>query len=88
MIIYLPLTIKAQEMTLVSTTTYRLGNYKYSLVDTTALPKKLQDHKTFCRIGRFQSIKTGVLLIFSFITSDKTEFLSPMMFSKEYIAGI
>ena len=39
-------------------------------------------------IGRFQSIKTGVLLIFSFITSDKTEFLLPMMFSKEYITGI
>ena len=39
-------------------------------------------------IGRFQSIKTGVLLIFSFITSDKTEFLSPMMFSNEYITGI
>ena len=48
----------------------------------------------FCRelivqcIGRFQSIKNGVLLIFSFITSDKTEFLSPMIFSKEYITGI
>ena len=28
-------------------------------------------------IGRFQSIKTGVLLVFSFITGDKTEFLSP-----------
>ena len=39
-------------------------------------------------IGHFQSIKTGVLLIFSFITGDKTEFLSPMMFSNEYITGI
>ena len=39
-------------------------------------------------IGRFQAIKTDVLLIFSFITGDKTEFLSPMMFSNEYITGI
>ena len=39
-------------------------------------------------IGRFQAIKTDVLLIFSFITGDKTEFLSPMMFSTEYITGI
>ena len=39
-------------------------------------------------IGRFQSIKTGVLLIFSFITGDKTEFLSPMIISNEYITGI
>ena len=38
--------------------------------------------------GRFQAIKTDVLLIFSFITGDKTEFLSPMMFSNEYITGI
>ena len=40
------------------------------------------------RIGRFQAIKTDVLLIFSFITGDKIEFLSPMMFSNEYITGI
>ena len=39
-------------------------------------------------IGRFQTIKTDVLLFFSFITGDKTEFLSPMMFSNEYITGI
>ena len=39
-------------------------------------------------IGRFQAIKTDVLLIFSFITGDKTEFLSPMMFSNEHITGI
>ena len=39
-------------------------------------------------IGRFQAIKTDVLLIFSFITGDKNEFLSPMMFSNEYITGI
>ena len=39
-------------------------------------------------IGRFQSIKTGVLLIFSFITGDKMEFLPPMMFLNEYITGI
>ena len=39
-------------------------------------------------IGRFQSIKTGVLLIFSFITGDKIEFLPPMMFLNEYITGI
>ena len=39
-------------------------------------------------IGRFQAIKTDVLLIFSFITGDETEFLSPMMFSNEYITGI
>ena len=39
-------------------------------------------------IGHFQAIKTDVLLIFSFITGDKTEFLSPMMFSNEYITGI
>ena len=39
-------------------------------------------------IGRFQAIKTDVLLIFSFIIGDKTEFLSPMMFSNEYITGI
>ena len=32
-------------------------------------------------IGHFQSIKTDVLQIFTFITCDKTEFLSPMMFS-------
>ena len=36
-------------------------------------------------IGRFQAIKTDVWLIFSFITCDKTEFLSPMMFSNKYI---
>ena len=41
-----------------------------------------------CSIRRFQAIKTGVLLIFSFITGDKTEFLSPMMFLNEYITGI
>ena len=40
------------------------------------------------RIGRFQAIKTDVLLIFSFITGDKTEFLSPMIFSNEYITEI
>ena len=34
------------------------------------------------------AMKTDVLLIFSFITGDKTEFLSPMMFSNEYITGI
>ena len=39
-------------------------------------------------IGRFQAIKTDVWLTFSFITGDKTEFLSPMMFSNEYITGI
>ena len=39
-------------------------------------------------IGCFQAIKTDVWLIFSFITCDKTEFLSPMMFSNEYIPGI
>ena len=39
-------------------------------------------------IGRFQSIKTGVLLIFSFTTGDKIEFLPPMMFLNEYITGI
>ena len=39
-------------------------------------------------LGRFQAIKTDVWLIFSFITGDKTEFLSPMMFSNEYITGI
>ena len=39
-------------------------------------------------IGRFQSIKTDALLIFSYITGDKTEFLSPMMFSNVYITGI
>ena len=39
-------------------------------------------------IGHFQSIKNGVLLIFSFITGDKTEFLSPIMFSNKYITGI
>ena len=38
--------------------------------------------------GRFQSIKTGVLLIFSFVTGDQTEFLSPMIISNKYIAGI
>ena len=39
-------------------------------------------------IGHFQSIKTDVLQIFSFTTGDKTEFLSPMMFSNKYITGI
>ena len=39
-------------------------------------------------IYRFKSIKTGVLLIFSFITGDKIEFLPPMMFLNEYITGI
>ena len=39
-------------------------------------------------IGRFQAIKTDVLLIFLFITGDNSEFLSPMMFSNEYITGI
>ena len=41
-----------------------------------------------CMYRPFQSIKTDVLLIFSFITGvtgDKTEFLSPMMISSEYI---
>ena len=44
--------------------------------------------RTHMGIGRFQAIKTDVLLIFSFITGDKSEFLSPMMFSNEYITGI
>ena len=39
-------------------------------------------------IGRFQYIKTGVLLIFSFITGDRIEFLPPMMFLNDYITGI
>ena len=42
----------------------------------------------FKGLGRFQSIKTDVLLIFSFITGDKTEFLSPMIILNEYITGI
>ena len=46
------------------------------------------EHIQQLHIGRFQAIKTDVLLIFSFITGDKTEFLSPMMFSNEYITGI
>ena len=33
-------------------------------------------------IGRFQAIKTDVLLIFSFITGDKTEFLSNDVFKR------
>ena len=37
---------------------------------------------------RAVELKTDVLLIFSFITGDKTEFLSPMMFSNEYITGV
>ena len=40
------------------------------------------------RYRPFSVYKTGVLLIFSFITGDKTEFHSPMMFSNEYITGI
>ena len=36
----------------------------------------------------FSGYKTDVLLIFSFITGDKTEFLSSMMFSNEYITEI
>ena len=43
---------------------------------------------SWASIGRFQAIKTVVSLIFSFITGDKTEFLSQMMFSNEYITGI
>ena len=39
-------------------------------------------------IGRFQAIKTDVMLIFSFIIGDKTEFLSLMMILNEYITGI
>ena len=40
------------------------------------------------RYRPFSVYKKRVLLIFSFITGDKTEFLSPMMFSNEYITGI
>ena len=39
-------------------------------------------------MGDFQSLKTDVLQIFSFITGDKTDFLSPMMFPNQYITGI
>ena len=42
----------------------------------------------FSSIGHIQSIKTDVLQIFSIITGDETEFLSPMMFSNKYITGI
>ena len=49
---------------------------------------KAGNNKILISIGRFQSIKTGVLLIFSFITGDKTEFLSPMIISNEYITGM
>ena len=46
------------------------------------LPLEIWTLKIFIHdIGHFQSIKTDVLQIFSFITGDKTEFLSPMMFS-------
>ena len=50
-------------------------------------PGKMAKTRLF-RLGRFHAIKTDVLLIFSFITGDKTKFLSPMMFSNEYITGI
>ena len=39
-------------------------------------------------IGHFQAIKNDILLIFSFITGDKTEFLSPTIISNEFITGI
>ena len=52
--------------------------------DAVKVPRR--NMKSF--IGRFQAIKTDVLLIFSFITGDKTAFLSSMMFSNEYITGI
>ena len=52
------------------------------------LVKKIILSELYCCIGRFQAIKTDVLLFFSFITGDKTEFLSPMMFSNKYITGI
>ena len=47
-----------------------------------------EEHYPSYSIGHFQAIKTDILLIFSFITGDKTEFLTPMMFSNEYITGI
>ena len=59
-------------------------------IDIHMIQKRRKRHSRKCLIGigRFQAIKTDVLLIFSFITGDKTEFLSPMMFSNEYITGI
>ena len=39
-------------------------------------------------IGHFQPIKPAVFHIFSLITSDKTDFLSPVLFSNYYITGI
>ena len=62
-----------------------LKRYRYFYF---AILKRYQTAIQYMGIGRFQSIKTGVLLIFSFITGDKTEFLLPMMFSNEYITGI
>ena len=59
---------------------------RYLNVFDTFIPK--YDLRVCAGIDRFQAIKTDVLLIFSFITCDKTEFLSPMMFSNEYITGI
>ena len=50
--------------------------------------ESLDEFKFRPDIGRFQSIKTGVLLIFSIITGDKIEFLPSMMFLNEYITGI
>ena len=38
-------------------------------------------------IGHFQSIKTAILLNFSLITGVTADFLSPMVFSNQYIAG-
>ena len=51
------------------------------------LPKLLQN-VSIILYRPFQSIKNGVLLIFSFITGDKIEFLPPMMFLNENITGI
>ena len=68
---------------------YELRNVnckKINLSGDTILAIDHQETKSL--IGRFQAVKTDVLLIFSFITGDKTEFLSPMMFSNEYITGI
>ena len=62
-----------------------LKRYRYFYF---AILKCYQTAIQYMGIDRFQAIKTDVLLIVSFITGDKTEFLSPMMFSNEYITGV
>ena len=70
------------------TTRLKLQNGILQNIQTEITRKKIIIFLFSSGIGHFLSIKADVLQTFSFITGDKTECLSPMMFSNYYITGI